>query len=395
MAVKKITMKNKNGAIWDELYPKTTPDQVLTDANNRFVTDAQTASWNLKQSALGYSPINKAGDIMTGALTLNADPTNPMHAVTKQYADAIMSGVTSRTEVLAATTGNTSLAGTQTIDGVAVGVGAKVLVKDQTAPAENGIYIVASGAWVRSIDYCTISSLSSAFVFVQQGALNADKGWVCTVDDTAVLGTSPIVWTQFSGPGSVSMVAGSGVDVSQSGNQFTITHKDTSNQVSSSNTGATVIQSVGLDGMGHVTSLNTKSLAPSDISAVPTSDVVTSPTANKILKLDGNSKLPGNITGNADGNAGTATKLQTARTITISGDVDGSVSTDLSANPTINVSLDTIVTANANTMISYDAKGRVTSSRRALPSEVGVTVSVTASPPASPVDGDLWYEVTG
>ena len=395
MSILKITMKNRNGAIWDEIYPKTSPDQVLTDSNNRFVTDAEKAAWTAKQVALGFAPVNKAGDAMTGALTLSADPTNPMHAVTKQYADAIVQGITSKTEVEAATTANISLAGTQTVDGVVLVVVDNILVKNQTAQAENGVYVVASGAWARAVSYNTIVKLSAAFVFVQQGTTNADKGWICNVDDTAILGTTAITWTQFSGAGSVTMVEGTGIDIAQTGNQFTITHQDTSTQATSTNTGATVIQSVGLDGMGHVTSVATKTLAASDVAAVPTTDVVTSPTANKILKLDVAGKLPGSITGSADGNAATATKLATARNIVIAGDADGTGSFDGSANVTITVALDNVVTAGSNTKLTYNAKGLVTGAARAKPSEVGITTSATASPPATPVDGDLWFEVTG
>jgi YD repeat-containing protein len=191
------------------------------------------------------------------------------------------------------------------------------------------------------------------------------------------------------------MVNGTGITITQTGNQFTIAHADTSSQATSTNTGATVIQSIGLDAMGHISSISTKTLTTTDIGAVPTSDVVTSPTANKILKLDANSKLPANITGNADGNAATATKLSAAKTITVSGDVDGTVTTDFSTNPSISLALDSIVAAGSNTKVTYDAKGRVTSATRAKPSEVGITTSATASPPSTPVDGDLWFEITG
>ncbi|WP_052137779.1 hypothetical protein [Heyndrickxia ginsengihumi] len=94
--------------------------------------------------------------------------------------------------------------------------------------------------------------------------------------------------------------------------------------------------------------------------AVPVTDVVTSPTANKLLKLDGNSKLPASITGNADGNAATASKLKTARTLAISGDATGSVIFDGSSDKTFNLILaNTGVAAGTFTKITVDAKGRV------------------------------------
>lgn len=105
--------------------------------------------------------------------------------------------------------------------------------------------------------------------------------------------------------------------------------------------------------------------------AVKTSDVVTSPTPNKILKLDANGKLPASITGNADGNAATASKLQTARTISLTGDATGSTSFDGSANASIAVTLaNTGVTPGTYPKVTVDAKGRVTGGQALSPSDI-------------------------
>lgn len=112
-------------------------------------------------------------------------------------------------------------------------------------------------------------------------------------------------------------------------------------------------------------------LTPYDIGAVSSSDVVSTPTANKILKLDSNGKLPASITGNADGNAATASKLQTARTISLSGDVSGSASFDGSTNATINATLaNSGVTAGTYTKVTVDSKGRVTSGTNITSSDI-------------------------
>jgi phage-related tail fiber protein len=105
--------------------------------------------------------------------------------------------------------------------------------------------------------------------------------------------------------------------------------------------------------------------------AVKTSDVVTSPAPNKILKLDANGKLPTSITGNADGNAATASKLQTARTISLSGDVTGSTSFDGSSNVSINATLaNSGVTPGTYPKVTVDAKGRVTGGQALSPSDI-------------------------
>ncbi|MED4299742.1 tail fiber protein [Geobacillus stearothermophilus] len=101
------------------------------------------------------------------------------------------------------------------------------------------------------------------------------------------------------------------------------------------------------------------------------SEVVTSPTPNKVLKLDANGKLPASITGNADGNAATATKLQTSRTISLTGDATGSTSFDGSANASIAVTLaNSGVTPGTYPKVTVDAKGRVTGGQALSPSDI-------------------------
>ena len=104
---------------------------------------------------------------------------------------------------------------------------------------------------------------------------------------------------------------------------------------------------------------------------VNTSDVVTVATANKLLKLDANSKLPASITGNADGNAATATKLATARSIAMTGDVSWSISSfDGSGNVTAAATLANVVTAGTGTKVTYNAKGLVTGSAALAASDI-------------------------
>ncbi|MFM8446874.1 MAG: hypothetical protein ACKN92_01705, partial [Candidatus Nanopelagicaceae bacterium] len=91
--------------------------------------------------------VPKSGGTMTGYLTLNADPTNALHAVTKQYADQLRQGIDAKQSCKVATTTNITLTGTQTIDSIALSVGDRVLVKNQATASQNGIYVVASGAW--------------------------------------------------------------------------------------------------------------------------------------------------------------------------------------------------------------------------------------------------------
>lgn len=153
-------------------------------------------------------------------LTNVATPTADGDAANKSYVDSVAQGLDIKASVLAATTANITLSGTQTIDGIAVTVGSRVLVKNQSAASANGIYVVASGAWTRATDTDIWNELVSAFVFVEQGASQADSGWVCTADAGGTLGTTPITWAQFSGAGTYT--AGTGLTLS--GGEFRITN---------------------------------------------------------------------------------------------------------------------------------------------------------------------------
>ncbi len=98
--------------------------------------------------------------------------------------------------VRAATTGaGISLSGLQTIDGVALNAGDRVLVKDQSDPTANGLYNAATGPWTRTIDAANNSQFAQGtMVMVTQGALNAFTMWVLTAANPIVLGTTNLTF---------------------------------------------------------------------------------------------------------------------------------------------------------------------------------------------------------
>ena len=194
------------------------------------VTDAQVAAAN-KDGAVGTASMRTLGlagsQAMPGNTRLDqiAVPTNnvPMNnqkitalgtptadtdAATKLYVDGVAQGLAPKDSVRAATTANITLSAPQTIDGISVIAGDRVLVKDQSTPATNGIYTVAASAWVRGTDMDAWSEVPGAFTFVEQGTVNADSGWVSTADTGGTLGTTAITWTQFSGAGQITAGAG-------------------------------------------------------------------------------------------------------------------------------------------------------------------------------------------
>jgi hypothetical protein len=152
-----------------------------------------------------------------------ASGTNTTQLATTEFVttavDTARSGLDVKASVVVATTANITLSGTKTVDGVALSVGDRVLVKNQTTGSENGIYVVASGAWSRSADADSdVEVTSGMFTFVEQGTANADSGFVLSTDGVIAVGTTALVFAQFSGAGQI--VAGSGL--TKSGNTLSI-----------------------------------------------------------------------------------------------------------------------------------------------------------------------------
>lgn len=106
--------------------------------------------------------------------------------------------------------GNVDLAtgGLLSIDGITTVAGDRVLVKNQTSAAQNGVYIADESTWVRSSDVNSADELNGAAILVMEGTLNADSQWVQTAEVSA-FGTDPVTWTQFGGAGTYN--AGTGL----------------------------------------------------------------------------------------------------------------------------------------------------------------------------------------
>jgi len=203
----------------------------------------------------GYTPVNKAGDTMTGVLTLSGDPTSALHATTKQYVDSVAQGLIVKDACKVATTGNVTLSGTQTIDGVSVAAGDRVLVKNQSTASQNGIYTAASSTWSRAADADSSDEVKyGMFIYVSQGTTNGGTGWVMSTSGTITLGTTAINFTQFSGSAQISAeeglyrsgnavgISAGGVTDAKLGNR-TIT--DTTAPSSDSGTLTTLLSNVG------------------------------------------------------------------------------------------------------------------------------------------------------
>lgn len=220
-----------NGTGWDRLDDNwvssvsgTAPIQSTGGATPTISIDAATTSAAGSMSASDKTKLDGATDEATASKLVIRDasgqakfgnPTDTSHVATKAYVDSFVQGLDTKASVRAATTADITLSGTQTIDGVSLIAGDRILVKNQTDQTANGIYVVAAGSWSRSQDADGNSEVTPGmFVFVEEGTANGDNGYVLTTNGTITLGTTNLVWQQFSGAGQIT--AGDGL--TKSGN---------------------------------------------------------------------------------------------------------------------------------------------------------------------------------
>ena len=196
------------------------------------------------------------GDFEAGKITLNDTPVNDDHAATKGYVDSVAQGLDVKESVRVHDTANVSISSAPaTIDGVTLTSGDRVLLSGQTTTTEDGIYIFngSGSAMTRAADFATGDTVASAFMFVEEGTANADTGWVCTNNSGSdVVGTDDLVFTQFSGAGSI--VAGFGL--TKTGNTIDVVAGDNSLDVLADSVAVKLNATGGIETTG--TGLNVK-----------------------------------------------------------------------------------------------------------------------------------------
>lgn len=153
----------------------------------------------------------------TNRLTNVGDPSGAQDAATKAYVDGIAANLGKRARVRAATTANitiaTALNNGDALDGVTLATGDLVLVKDQTAAEENGVYTVGVSP-ARADEFNTYDEHPGSLIAVQEGTANEDTLWLCTSNVGGVLGTNDIDFSPFTVGGNVEGLSTAETDTS-------------------------------------------------------------------------------------------------------------------------------------------------------------------------------------
>jgi len=227
-------------------YATTNPEQSglhITDST----IDSTTIGATTPSTGVFTNVSTTTGQVSTAPVT-NTDIAN------KQYVDAVAQGLKPKQAVKCATTGDITLSGLQTIDTYTTLAGDRVLVKNQTNTAENGIYIAASGTWTRSSDMDVWSEVPGSYTVALNGSTNLDTGWACTAAETGTIGVTAMPWVQFSG--SATYYAGTGLTLAA--NTFSITNTGVTAATKGS---ASKTVTATVNAQGQLTSLTDQDIA--------------------------------------------------------------------------------------------------------------------------------------
>ncbi len=272
---------------------------IVGDGSNFVTESGATARTSLGLGSIATQAANNVS-ISGGTVTGLGSPSASSDAATKNYVDQAVAGLRSRIIAECATTANVNLtngleAG-DSIDGVTLVAGDRVLVKDQTDATENGLYLaVSSGAASRDPEHDTIAELSGQMIVVNQGSTNDNKIFLCTTDSDAVIGSSNITYSQVT-PANVGTVTSVGIADAGAG-EFTVG----SSPVTSSGNITLAINSIADSKLGTISTANKVSVSALNIDGA--TDIGADLATSDLIVVD-------------DGAGGTNRKAELSRLVT-------------------------------------------------------------------------------
>ena len=238
-----ITNAHLSGSVSDsKLLQITTSDKVAGSAvqlasggalenDSGLKIAATSVTDGMLSGGISFSKLADASNIarldqnetVAGTYSFNAIPscsvsaTSANHLTNKSYVDSVAQGLHPKETVKAATTGNITLSGTQTVDGIALGVGDRCLVWQQTDQTTNGVYVVAAGSWARSSDMDAGSEFPGASMFSREGSTYGTTGFVCS-NPSVTLGSTNVTFVQYTGTGQI----GAGDGIAKNGSTLSV-----------------------------------------------------------------------------------------------------------------------------------------------------------------------------
>jgi hypothetical protein len=291
-------------------------------------------------------------------------PSSDTDIANKAYVDSVAQGLDVKASCVYATTNNITLSGLAVQAGgdwtATLTAGDRILVKNQTAQADNGIYAASASGWTRSADMNTWAEVPSAFTFIESGTTLSDTGWVCTSNQGGTIDVTPITWSQFSGAGSY--LAGTGLTLT--GNTFSITNTTVTAAAYGS---ASQVATFTVNAQGQLTlAANTSiAIAATQITSGTIDSARLSGSYTGITGLGTLTDLTvtNTITGSISGNAGTATTAATATNL--AGGASGSVPYQTAAG--------------ATSLLAVGANGQVLTLAAGVPTWATPTVGTVTS----------------
>ena len=341
---------------------------VSINGSTNTLTNIANSSLTNSSLTVGTTAISLGATSLTlGGLTsvaVTQDPVSALQLATKQYVDNVAQGLDAKASVrnastvaftatyangtagVGATLTNTGTLAAFAADGVTNSVGDRVLIKNQAAALQNGIYTVTTAgsgsvAWVltRATDMDTWAEVPNSFVFVEDGSTQADTGWVCTSNAGGTMGTTAITWVQFSGAGTYS--AGTGLTLT--GTVFSITNTAVT---AGSYGSASTVPTYTVNAQGQLTAASntTISIAPSQINAtIPNSGLT-----NSSITINGSAiSLGGSVS------VGTVTSVAALTLGTTGTDLSSTVATG-TTTPVITLNVPTASATNRGALSAAD-----------------------------------------